>query len=60
MSNYKYWTAERETGEFIDGFNSIDEAAEEISRYEEDDRKEGTYTPDFYDIVNEDHDSVDW
>lgn len=46
----KYYTADREAGNFIDSFDTYQEAAEAIRAYEEEDRADGTYTEDFYEI----------
>ena len=47
----KYIIQDCETGTFIDQFNTYQEAREELERYEEEDKKEGNFTPDFYEIV---------
>ena len=49
------YTADRETGTFIDECESIEEAQNKIAEYEESDKADGTYEPDFYDIVDENH-----
>ena len=54
----KYYTADREAGNKIEAFDSIEEALKAIAAYEAEDERNGTYTPDFYDVVNEDHESV--
>lgn len=54
----KYFTADREAGNIIDEFNSIEEAKKAILAYEEEDREDGTYSEDFYDVVDEDRRSV--
>lgn len=48
------YTADREAGNKIEAFNTIEEAKNAIIAYEEEDRHDGTYTPDFYDIVDGD------
>lgn len=55
----KMYTADRETGTFIEEIDSIAEGLKLIEEYEEEDKKEGTYTEDFYDIVYENHVSVE-
>lgn len=55
----KYYTADREAGNKIEWFNTLDEAKQAIAAYEEEDKRDGTYTPNFYDIVNEDCESVE-
>lgn len=52
------YTACRETGDFIDKFDTIEEAKEAIKQYEEQDKEEGTFSDDFYDIVDENHCSI--
>jgi hypothetical protein len=52
------YTAVRETGDLIEKVNSITHGRELIEQYEEDDRRNGDYEPDFYDIVDENHFSV--
>jgi len=52
------YTADKETGTFIEKVDTIDQGLELIRGYEEEDKNDGTYTPDFYDIVNERHVSV--
>ena len=52
------WVANRETGALIDQVENIAEGLEIIRQHEESDREEGTYAPDSYDIVTENHYSV--
>lgn len=54
----KIYTADKETGTFIDECKDIHEAKKLIQQYEEEDRKENIYTADFYDIVNEFHETI--
>ena len=49
----KIYTACRETGVLIDEFKTVEEALNEIKRYETIDKKDGVYEPNFYDVVNE-------
>ncbi len=49
----KIFTADRECGNIIDRFETIEDAMNAIKSYEEEDKKNGDYTPDFYDIVDE-------
>ena len=42
---------DRETGTRIDSFDTLEEAKRTLEEYENDDMKEGVYTPDFYEIV---------
>ena len=54
----KYYTADREAGNKIETFDTIEETLKAIAAYEAEDERDGTYTPDFYDVVNEEHESV--
>lgn len=54
----KIYTADRETGVFIDEFATIEEAKKAIEKYEELDKQDGTYEENFYDVVNENHESL--
>lgn len=51
------YTADRETGTFIDEFETVGDALEAIHQYEEDDKAEGVYVPEFYDVVDENRNS---
>ena len=42
---------DREAGNVIEHFNTVEEAQKEIERYEEQDKKYGTYSEDFYEIA---------
>lgn len=54
----KYYVASKESGDFIDSFETVTEAAQAIKKYEEQDKEEGIYEDDFYEIETEDHSSV--
>ena len=54
----KIYTADKETGTFIEEFDSIKKAIDAIACYEVEDKKEGIFKPDFYDVVNENHESI--
>lgn len=54
----KIYTADREAGNKIEEFETIEEAKKAIEQYEADDKKDGIYTPNFYDVVNEDCESL--
>lgn len=47
------WTRDREAGNKIESFATENEAYEAITRYEEEDRENGDYTPDFYEVYIE-------
>ena len=51
----KIYTADRETGTFIEECNSIEEAKELIAQYEEQDKINYVYEENFYSIVDEEH-----
>lgn len=55
----KLYTACRETGDFIEEVNSIQEGKELIKKYEEIDRNEDSYEDNFYAIVDENHEEVE-
>lgn len=46
-----FYTADREAGNIIEGFTTLEEAEKAIAAYEEEDKKDNIYEPDFYDIV---------
>lgn len=54
----KIFTADRKAANIIERFETIEDAMKAIREYEEEDKKNGDYTPDFYDIVNEDRFSL--
>lgn len=54
------YTADRETGTFIEQCDTIEHAKMKIAEYEEQDKKDDTYEEDFYDIVDEDHCHIEW
>ena len=48
----RYLTRDREAGNVIDEFATLDEARKAIEAYEEQDKQDGTYTKDFYEIYD--------
>lgn len=54
----KFYTSNRETRTFIDCFENIGSAKFAIRAYEANDRANGVYEEDFYDVVDKDHTSV--
>ena len=46
-----YIIQDKETGTGIDIFDTLEEAERVLKEYENDDMKEGVYTPNFYEIV---------
>ena len=55
----KYYISDRETGTFICRVYNKAEAIYTIEAFEEEDRSFGEYTPDFYSVVNENHETVE-
>ena len=49
-------TRDREAGNIIEFFSTAGEAKQAISSYEDEDRYEGTFTPDFYEVAYRDKD----
>lgn len=47
----KYITRDREAGNIIEAFETLEEAQQAIKTYEETDKADGTYTPDFYEAA---------
>ena len=47
----KYYVANHETGDLIEEVASVEEGNKLIAEYEESDKKEGIYEPDFYCVV---------
>lgn len=54
----KIYVADKETGTFIEEVESIYEGEKLIDMYEEQDKIDGSYEDDFYDIVNENRESL--
>lgn len=50
MKHSRYIIRDREAGNVIDSFDTPDEAKNELMKFEKADKKEGSYTPDFYEI----------
>ena len=44
---------DREAGNFIEGGLSYEEAVEQVRSHESEDKNDGNYTVDFYEIVEE-------
>ena len=42
----------RDTGDKIESFNTLDEAKETLARYQEQDKTDGLYEEDFYEIYD--------
>jgi len=54
----KIYTANRETGDLIEEAETIDMAKAMIRFYEDEDERNGMFEPNFYDVVNENHESL--
>ena len=53
-----HYAANKETGSFIEEAESIDMAKAMIRFYEDEDKKNDVFEPNFYDVVNENHESL--
>ena len=51
MKNYKI--QDREAGNVIETGLTYEEAVNLLAKFEEEDKQDGTYTPDFYEIAEE-------
>ena len=51
-----WYTVNNETGEKIDSFMTLEDAVKAIRMYERDDKIDGSYTEDFYDVYNDTYD----
>ena len=49
-TTYRYKVQDREAGNVIDYFFTKEDADEAVAMFEENDKEDGTYTPDFYDV----------
>lgn len=54
----RYWTRDREAGNRIESFTTLEEARKAIKAYEEQDKNDGTYTADFYEIYDEEEEKI--
>lgn len=50
----KYILRDKEAGNTIAEFATQEEAELALQEYEEEDKRDGTYEPDFYEIIKED------
>lgn len=50
----KYIIRDKEAGNVIAEFNTLNEAEQKLREYEEEDKQDGIYEPDFYEIIKED------
>lgn len=54
----KIYTANRETGDIIEEAETIDMAKAMIQFYEDEDKRNDVFESNFYDVVNENHESL--
>lgn len=54
----KIYTANKETGTFIEECATVKEALAKIEEYERNDKEEGIYEEGFYDVVNGAHETI--
>lgn len=54
----KFYVADKETGTFIEEVETIEAGLLKIKSFESDDKREGTFEADFYNVVDEEHCSV--
>lgn len=54
-----YKTRDREAGNLIDEFATLEEAQDAVEQYEADDEADGTYTPNFYEIYNAETEQIE-
>ena len=54
----KIYVACRENGDFIEEVSSIEEGIKLIEKYEEEDKANGDFVENFYDVVDENHCSL--
>ena len=53
-----FYVTDKETGTIIENVETINEGKKLIHQFEESDKAEGIYEPDFYDVVDDDRCSV--
>lgn len=54
----KIFVADREAGNIIEEVRTIKKGLEMIEEYEREDKKEGNYTPNFYNLVDENLENI--
>lgn len=54
----KYYVRDREAGNIIEECANLKQAKELVKQYESDDKKDGIFTPDFYEIINENNEII--
>lgn len=58
MENKKIYVGCRENGDIIEEVKTIEEGKKLIGKYEKQDKKDGIYEENFYDIINEKRESL--
>lgn len=56
----KLYVADKETGTFIEEVKTIEEGLRLIKKFEKEDKENEEYTEDFYNIVDENHITVEY
>lgn len=57
--NKKLFVADRETGTFMEEVKTIEEGLKVIAGFEKEDKENDCYSENFYNIVDEEHSSVE-
>lgn len=58
MEHLRFIIRDKEAGNIIDSFSTLDEAKRELAKYEHQDKKEGSYEADFYEIYDSQIESI--
>ena len=58
MENNLYFTCDRESGNIIESFQTLEKAKNAIIDYEKEDKKDECFTENFYDVVDENRNSL--
>lgn len=56
--HFPYFTRDKQSGTFIGFFATLEEAQKAIEQYEKEDKANGDFEPDFYEIYNQDTDEI--
>lgn len=59
VSDYRYCTRDAEAGNIIDFFATLENAQKAIEQYEEEDKANGDFEPDFYEIYNQETEEIE-
>lgn len=52
MNTERFIVRDREAGNYIDGFNTLDKAIQCVKDFEKEDELENIYTEDFYEVYD--------